>query len=32
MCAEWRKLRNEQRTGELDLAIEKKELEKIPAC
>jgi hypothetical protein len=30
MRAEWRKLRNEQRTGELDLAIEKKELEKIP--
>ena len=30
MRAEWRKLRNEQRTGELDIAIEKKELEKIP--
>jgi hypothetical protein len=27
--AEWRKLRNEQRTGELDVALEKKELEKI---
>jgi hypothetical protein len=30
MRAQWRKLRNEQRTGVLDLAIEKKELEKIP--
>lgn len=30
MRAEWRKLRNEQRTGVLDLAIDKKELEKIP--
>jgi hypothetical protein len=30
MSAEWRKLRNEQRAGELDVAIEKKELEKIP--
>ena len=30
ISVEWRKLRNEQRTGELDAAIEKKELEKIP--
>jgi hypothetical protein len=30
MSAEWRKLRNEQGTGELDVAIERKELEKIP--
>ena len=30
MSAEWQKLRNEQGTGELDLAIENKDLEKIP--
>ena len=30
MCAEWKKLRNEQGNGELDVAIERKDLEKIP--
>ena len=30
MSAGWRKLRNEQGTGELDVAIAKKDLEKIP--
>jgi hypothetical protein len=31
MSAEWQKLRNERGTGELDVAIKRKELEKIPA-
>jgi hypothetical protein len=31
MSADWQKLRNERGTGELDVAIERKELEKIPA-
>ena len=30
MSVEWRKLRNEQRAGELDVAIKNKEVEKIP--
>jgi hypothetical protein len=30
MCAEWQKLRNDQGTGELDVAIERKDVEKIP--
>jgi len=31
MCAEWKRLRNEQGNGELDVAIKGKDLEKIPA-